>query len=83
MEAQVCITYNGQQGNLPDPVVFDATDSEIRTWAAEALRGGIPGIDPVPDLDEGALGDFVVDRYSAKDDLPSRIVVRPKTPFGL
>jgi len=81
-EAQVRVTYDGQQGDLPDPVPFDATDAQVRTWAAEALRTGLAGIDAQPDLAAGALDDFVVDRYPAKDDLPNRLMLRPKVPFG-
>jgi hypothetical protein len=82
MEARVNITYNGQNGDLPDPVNFDATDAEIIGWATEAIRsGGVPGISTVPDAD---LQDFVVDRFQANDDYPvPRLMVRPKTPFGV
>lgn len=82
-EAQVRVTYDGQQGDLVDPVPFDASDDQVRVWALEALRVGIPGIDAQVDLEEGALDDFVVDRYPSKDDLPNRLLLRPKTPFGV
>jgi len=80
-EATLNITWNGQNGTLPDPVFFDATDSDIKTWAAEAVRnGGIPGI-----AGDAAVNftDFVVDRFPAGDDLPSRLFLRPKVPFGI
>lgn len=78
--ARLNITYNGQNGDLPDPVLFDAADGDIKQWAAEALTAGIPGIDPVANPD---LTNFMVDRFPAHGDVPyPRIVVRPKTPFG-
>jgi hypothetical protein len=80
MDALLNITVNGQNGNLRDPVFFDATDADVKAWATEAVRnGGIPGIDAVPNVD---FRDFVVDRFAEKDGLPARLVLRPKTPFG-
>ena len=80
MDARVNVTYNGSNGDLPDPVDYDAPDDAIRQMVQEALRaGGIPGIDADPSAD---LTNFVVDRFAAKDDLPARIGIRPKTPFG-
>lgn len=79
MTARLNITYAGQQGDLPDPVDYNASDAEIRTWAREALAQGIPGIDPDPSAD---FSDFVVDRFAATEGLPARISLRPKTPFG-
>lgn len=81
IEATVSVTYAGQQGTLPDPVPFDASDADIRQWAAESLRSGLPGVD-AQSIELNALDDFVVDRYPARDDLPNRLVVRPKVPFG-
>lgn len=81
MDAILNITVNGQNGELPQPVFFDATDVDVKAWAAEAVRNGnVPGIDADPNVD---FRDFVVDRFSAKDTLPARLVIRPKTPFGL
>lgn len=79
--AKLTITYNGQQGDLPDEVMFDSSDNELKRMAAEAVRGGdIPGIDGVADVD---LADFVVDRFPQRDDVPfNRVSIRPKTPFG-
>lgn len=80
MDALLNITVNGQNGNLRDPVSFEATDADIKAWAAEAVsNGGIPGIDADPNVN---FNDFVVDRFAEKDDLPARLVLRPKTPFG-
>lgn len=80
MDAKLTITYNGEQGDLPDPVNFDAPDADIRFMVTEALRaGGIPGVRADANAD---LTDFVIDRFAPKDDLPARISLRPKTPFG-
>lgn len=81
MDARVNITWNGQNGDLPDLVNYDATDAEVRGWATEAIRtGGVPGIAADGNAD---LQDFVVDRFPANDAYPvPRLVIRPKTPFG-
>lgn len=80
-EARVNVTWNGQNGDLPDPVMFDATDADIKTWVTEALRNGsIPGIRADAQVD---LRDFVVDRFAVTADIPyARLMIRPKTPFG-
>lgn len=80
-EAKLNITYGGEQGDLPDPIPYDATDEEIIRAATECLRDGyIPGIDAVANPD---FTDFVVDRFPAKEDVPiNRLSLRPKTPFG-
>lgn len=80
-EAKVNITYGGQNGDLPDAVMFNATDQMIRGWVTEALRSGsVPGIG----ADERAsVDDFVVDRFNSSDVRPYNLInVRPKTPFG-
>jgi hypothetical protein len=80
-EARVNITWAGQNGDLPDPVSFDATQGDILQWVTEAVRNGdIPGIR----LDGGAdFHDFVVDRFAATEGRPYNLIqVRPKTPFG-
>jgi hypothetical protein len=80
-EARVNVTYSGSNGDLPDPVSFDAADEDVKTWIAEALRGGgIPGITVNGAVD---LTDFVVDRFAATDVRPYALIqLRPKTPFG-
>lgn len=79
-EAVVNITWGGQNGELPDPVSYDAADGDVKQWAAEAIRGGgVPGIDAANNVD---FTDYVVDRFNAKDEQPNRIMLRPKTPFG-
>jgi len=80
-QAQLNVTYNGQNGDYPDPISFDLTEGDIKQIVSEAIQTGyIPGIDPVENPD---IGDFVVDRFNATDDLPQRLMVRPKTPFGV
>lgn len=81
MDARLNVTFGGQNGDLPDLVNYDATDTEIRTFATEAVRAGsVPGIGMQANAD---FTDFVVDRFAATDDVPTnRIVLRPKTPFG-
>jgi hypothetical protein len=78
--ARVNVTWQGQNGDLPDPVLLDATDAEVLGWVTEAVQtGGIPGIR----VDAGAdFEGFVVDRFTADDAHPARLFVRPKTPFG-
>lgn len=79
--AQLNVTFSGQNGDYPDAVDFNMSDTEILRIATEALQTGyVPGIDPAPDAD---LTDFVVDRFEAKDNLPQRLVIRPKVPFGV
>jgi hypothetical protein len=79
--ARLTITYGGQQGDLPAPVSYDSTDSDLKQGATEAVRAGdIPGIDAAPDAD---FTDFVVDRFPARADVPfNRLSLRPKVPFG-
>jgi len=80
-EARVNVTWAGQNGDLPDPVAYDAPDAAIRQWITEAVRGGsIPGIDGDRRAD---FSDFVVDRFPANDNRPHNLIqIRPKTPFG-
>lgn len=79
-EAILNITWAGQNGDLPNPILFDSTDTDIRRWATEAVRNGIAGITADANVN---FQDFVVERFSATDGLPSRVVLRPKTPFGV
>ncbi|NIT77348.1 MAG: hypothetical protein GWN58_23220 [Anaerolineae bacterium] len=79
--ARLNVTINGQNGDLPDPVSFEATDGDLKQIAVEAIQTGyIPGITADPEVD---LTDFVVDRFPATEELPPRLMVRPKTPFGV
>ena len=78
--ARVNVTYSGHNGDLPDPVPYDGTDADIKGWVTEAVRfGGVPGIPANPNAN---FQDFVVDRFPATAELPNRISLRPKTPFG-
>ena len=80
MDARLNVTHAGANGDLPDMVNSDATDEQIKIWATEAVRAGIPGIPADPNAD---FGDFVVDRFAATADVPyARLLLRPKTPFG-
>lgn len=81
-EARLNVTFAGQNGDLPDPVAFDAPDADVKRWATEAVRnGGIPGIG----ANVGAsFDDFVVDRFPPNEQRPFRLIqLRPKTPFGV
>jgi uncharacterized protein (DUF2236 family) len=67
-EARVNITHRGSNGDLPDPVFFQATDGDIKNWVTEAVRAGsVPGIVADPDAD---FTDFVVDRFAATEARP-------------
>jgi len=80
-EARLNITWSGTNGDLPDPVPFDAAEARIKEWATEAVtNGSVPGIT----ADEAVnFGDFIVDRFPATDDRPfNALFLRPKTPFG-
>jgi hypothetical protein len=80
--AKLTITFAGQQGDLPDPVSYDASDADLKQMATESVRQGyVPGIDAAPNAD---FTDFVVDRFEARPDVPyRRLSLRPKTPFGI
>ncbi len=80
-QARVNVTYGGQNGDLPDPVSFDAPDADVRRWVTEALAtGGIPGVRAHPGV---ALFDYQVDRFPATATRPYNLIqVRPKTAFG-
>lgn len=80
-QARVNITWQGQNGDLPDPVNFDASDGDVKTWVTEAVRGGnVPGIR----ADRAAVfHEVVVDRFPATEARPYNLIqLRPKTPFG-
>ena len=80
-EARVNITWRGQNGDLPDPVSYDATDGDVLGWVTEAVRGGsVPGIAPDPHAN---FRDFVVDRFPPTAQRRHNLIqIRPKTPFG-
>lgn len=80
-EAVLNITWAGQNGELGDPVDFDAADGDIFQWAAEAVRAGnVPGIETDPNVN---FTDFVVDRFARSEVRDNSVIyLRPKTPFG-
>lgn len=79
-EAILGITWNGEYGELPDPISFDSTEQAIRRFATEAIaHGGVPGISVDPNVDFSL---FQIDRFEAKTDRSATIQLRPKVPFG-
>lgn len=76
--AVLIVALDGELGESPDLIPYNAPEADIRTWATEAISGGLPGIDP-QDVD---LTDFKVRRLPAKDGLPDRVMIRPKTEVG-
>lgn len=79
-EARLNITYAGSNGDLPDPILYDANETDIKRWATEAVvAGSIPGIPAQHHVD---FSDFVIERFAASDEQPNRIMLRPKVPFG-
>lgn len=80
-EAKVNITWAGQNGDMPEPVPYDAADGDIKQWITEAVQnGGVPGITADANVD---FTDFVVDRFAANEARPwNMIQIRPKTPYG-
>lgn len=80
-EARVNLTWAGGNGDLPDPVAFEATDGDVKQWLTEAARGGgVPGIAADPTIN---LTDFVVDRFRSTEARPYNLIqIRPKVPFG-
>jgi hypothetical protein len=80
-EALVNVTWAGQNGDMPQPVEFDASNQDILSWVTEAVQSGsIPGITPDPDAD---FSDFVVEKMAATEVRPTnQVIIRPKTAFG-
>lgn len=80
-EARVNITVNGQNGDMQQPIAYDATDEQIKNWATEAIQAGnVPGIDPFPNPD---FTNYRVDRFPPKEEVPfARVSLRPKTEYG-
>jgi hypothetical protein len=81
-EARLNVTWAGQNGDLPDPVAFDATDGDVKQWITEAVRNGsVPGVRAA---DDANFRDFVVDRFASNETRPYNLIqIRPKTPFGV
>ena len=63
-------------------MAYDAANGDVFQWVTEAVRAGdVPGIDADPDAN---FANFVVDRFDAHEEVPyNRLVVRPKTAYGL
>lgn len=80
-EARVNVTWNGQNGDLQDPVFFESTDGDLRAMVTEAVQNGdVPGVAADPNAN---FTDFVVDRFRATNEQDwNKIHIRPKTPFG-
>ena len=80
-EARMNITWGGQNGDLIEPVPYNATELQLKRWAVEAIEhGSVPGIRTRGRVN---LRDFVVDRFPKNATTPyNRIFIRPKTPFG-
>lgn len=77
--AVLIVALDGELGESPDLVNYDAPDDDIKRWATEAVLGGsIPGIG-AQDVD---FTNYKVRRLPAKDGLPDRVMVRPKTEVG-
>lgn len=79
-QAFLNVTYNGENGDMPEPVSLDASDEDIRQFAEEAIKNGdMRGLPADIDV---SLDGFVVQRFAKNNDRPARIMIRPKTPFG-
>lgn len=79
--ARLNVTWNGSNGEYPNDIPYDVSDADVKAMAQEALES-----DSIPGIERGAnpirLNDFVVERFPANGDLPNRVFLRPKTPFG-
>ena len=82
-EARVNVTWGGENGDLPDPVDFQAPDADIKQWVTEAVRGGgVPAIQADGKANAN-FDDFMIERFASNNERPyNQIMVRPKTPFG-
>ncbi len=81
-QALVNITHKRKNGEMADPVSYDATDGDIRGWVSESIRHGyIRGIDADPTVN---LTDYVIERFPIEAGVRDHnlIMVRPKTEFG-
>ena len=86
-EALVNVTYkDGVNFDLRDPVHYGATEGDIKTMVAEAIRtGSVPGVAADPRVD---LTSFAIERVDRPaDPAPGQrehnmILLRPKTAYG-
>jgi hypothetical protein len=81
-EAQVNVTYGGNNGDLAQTVFFESSDADVKAWVTEALRAGsIPGLGAHVNAD---LHDYVVDRHKPTEARPHNLIqIRPKTAYGM
>lgn len=80
-QAIVSVTVAGEHGDLKDPVSRDATDGDLRAMVAEAVAGG--GVRGVR-AQQVNLANYQVERYGPNEEYRyNRIILRPKTAFGL
>lgn len=79
--ARVGVTWNGQYGDMVEPIRYDATDADIKAMVTEAIRSGsVPGIAADANCD---LTDYIIDRFGATAERPWAVLQsRPKTAFG-
>jgi len=81
--ARLMVTYQGVQGDYPDLVDYNSTAEDVKQIITESIRTGfIPNIPANPNINPTELQDHVLDRFEATAELPPRLVLRPKTPFG-
>lgn len=80
-QARLNITYAGQNGDMRDPVPYDASEADILRWCTEAVRNGdVPGLGAHPDVD---FRDFKIDRFGPTETRDHNLIqIRPKVPFG-
>lgn len=86
-EALVNVTYkDGINFDLPDPVQYGATDTEIKGMVAEAIRtGSVANVRADPTVD---LTNFAIEKVDRpRDPTPGQrdhnmILLRPKTAYG-
>jgi len=77
--ANLIITVDGKTVDFPDRIQKDLPHDEIRRMAAEAVAGGIPGLE----AQEVDFSGYIVDPVEAAEGMPDRILLRPKTAFGI
>lgn len=80
-QARLNITYDGQNGDMRDPIPYDASEADIRRWCTEAVQNGdVPGLGAHPDVD---FTDFKIDRFGPTETRDHNLIqIRPKVPFG-
>lgn len=73
------IALDGELGECPDLIPYDAPEQDILRWATEAIAAGtVPGIT----AQETDLAGYKVRRLPAANGLGDRVMVRPKTEVG-